>query len=247
MNNPCIAHRGWSGKAPENTFSAIRKAIEHPDIDMIELDVQMSRDGIPVLMHDYTLERTTNGSGPVGAYTLQELKKLDAGAWFGEEFAGETIPALEEVLQMVKGKKKLNIEIKRAGGIYHGIEERVVALVHKYEMQSSVIITSFNHETIRELSRLAPDLKRGLIIYGLPVLVNEQLEATGATILSMCYPYLTKEFVYPLLDRGIECIAWTIDNPEHMQQVAMIDDRIAICTNNPDRWFNLQGRICRNC
>ncbi|WP_051330968.1 glycerophosphodiester phosphodiesterase family protein [Aneurinibacillus terranovensis] len=98
MKNACIAHRGWSGRAPENTLAAIKKAIYHPAIDGIEIDVQMSLDGVPVVIHDYTLERTTTGTGYVGSYTLTELKKLDAGTWFSSSFAGETIPTLEEVL-----------------------------------------------------------------------------------------------------------------------------------------------------
>jgi glycerophosphoryl diester phosphodiesterase len=237
--NPCIAHRGWSGKAPENTISAIQKAIEHPSIQMIELDVQICRDGVPVVIHDYTLERTTNGSGLVRETTLPELKKLDAGAWFGDQFSGETIPTLEEVLQLVQGKKRLNVELKCPGGGHVEIAQRIVELVRKYAIEPSILITSFNHETIKEISRLAPDLKRGLIIYGMPVLLDEQIEATGATALSMCYPYLTKDFVRPYLDRGMEMIAWTVDHPEHMRQVASLDERIAICTNHPDRWFDL--------
>jgi glycerophosphoryl diester phosphodiesterase len=239
--NPCIAHRGWSGKAPENTLSAIRKAVEHPRIQMIELDVQMSRDGVPVVIHDFTLERTTNGSGLVRETTMAELKKLDAGAWFSAQFAGETVPTFEEVLQLVQGKKKLNVELKCPGGTHVEIAERIVHLVRKYAAETSVLITSFNHEAIKEVSRLAPEVKRGLIIYGMPVLLDEQIEETGATALSMCYPYLTEDFVRPFLKRGMEMIAWTVDHPGHMRQVASFDERIGICTNHPDRWFDLWG------
>lgn len=241
MNNQVVAHRGWSGLAPENTLSSIRKAAEHPQIEMIEIDVQLSRDGIPVVIHDYTLERTTNGSGLVAEHTLQELKKLDVGSWFHDQYAGETIPTLEEVLQVASDHhKKLNIELKRAGDLYPDMEQRVIELTRQYALESSVVITSFNHELIQKVSRLAPEIKRGLIIYGMPVLLDQQLAATGATILSMCYPYLTSSFVLPFLEQGIEFIAWTVDDPKHMKQVAALDERIAICTNHPDRWYDLR-------
>lgn len=239
MNNPLVAHRGWSGLAPENTLAAIQKAVEHPQIEMIEFDVQLSRDGIPVVIHDYTVERTTNGAGLVSRHTLQELKSLDAGSWFHPDFARESVPTLEEVLQLVEGRKQLNIELKQAGALSEGLEKSVVELIRKHSLESSVILTSFNHELIRQATKLAPEIPRGLIIYGMPVLVEEQLEATGATILSMCYPYLTRSFVQTFLEKGIQFVAWTIDDPLHMRQVAELDERIAICTNYPDRWFHL--------
>ncbi|UOF90941.1 glycerophosphodiester phosphodiesterase [Fodinisporobacter ferrooxydans] len=239
MKNSCIAHRGWSGLAPENTLAAFKKTMDTPKIDMIELDVQLSRDGIPVVIHDYTLERTTNGSGDVSSFTLQELKRLDAGSWFSESFADERIPTLEEVFQLVKGNKRLNIEIKRAGDRSSGIEQTIADLVRAYNMESSVIVTSFNHESIRNLLTIAPEIKRGLIIYGMPILLQELLKDTGAAVLSMCYPYLTESFVRPLLDQDLDIIAWTIDQPEHMQQIAKLDERIGICTNHPERWLSL--------
>jgi glycerophosphoryl diester phosphodiesterase len=240
MNNPCAAHRGWSSKAPENTLAAFQKAIEQPHIDMIELDVQLSRDGVPVVIHDFTLERTTNGSGYVGDYTLKELKQLDAGSWYAEAFAGETIPTLEEVLQLVQGKKTLNIELKCAGNWYPGIEKKVIELIRQYGMESSVVITSFHHANIREVSRLAPELKKGLLIDGMPLLLDEQLEVTGATVLSMYYPFLTESFVRSYRERGIEFIAWTIDQPEEMKRVAALDEGIVICTNDPERYLVLR-------
>lgn len=240
MRNPCMAHRGWSGIAPENTMSAIRLATDHPEIDMIEIDVQMSRDGVPVIFHDYTLERTTNGSGWVGEHTLRELKQLDAGSWFAPEFTGETIPTLEEVFQWIGDKKAINLEIKRAGGLYPDIVRCVTDLIQKFGLETSVVITSFHHETVREVSLLAPNIKTGLIIYGMPMLLDEQLAASGATILSMSDPYLTESFVRTFLDRGIEVYAWTIDHPEHMKRVAAMDERIKICTNHPDRWLELK-------
>jgi glycerophosphoryl diester phosphodiesterase len=97
-----IAHRGFSGVAPENTLVAIRRGIEI-GADMAEIDVTLSKDGYVVVIHDETLDRTTNGTGPVSDATLEELQRLDAGSWFAPEFAGEKIPTLGEVLDLVRG------------------------------------------------------------------------------------------------------------------------------------------------
>jgi glycerophosphoryl diester phosphodiesterase len=237
LNNVCVAHRGWSGQAPENTLAAIKMAANHPDIAMLEIDVQLSRDGIPVIVHDYTLERTTNGAGKVGDFTLKELKELDAGSWFSTAAAGEAIPTLEEVLQETRGKVKLNLEIKRGGDWYPGIEKKVADLVRQYAMESDVIMTSFNHETIHTLSKIAPGIKTGLIIYGYPALVEELLAYTRASILSMGYQYITDNLVQSCLNHGVDLIAWTINEPEDMQKIARMGEQIAICTNYPERWF----------
>ena len=106
-----IAHRGFSGAAPENTLAAFKKAME-VDSDMMELDVRFSKDGQVVVMHDDTLDRTTNGRGKVSDYTLKELKQFDAGSWFAPQFAGEQIPTLVEVLEFAKGRIPVNFEIK---------------------------------------------------------------------------------------------------------------------------------------
>lgn len=238
MLNPIVAHRGWSGQYPENTLLSIKKGLNHPIVNMIEMDVQLSRDGVPVIIHDYTLERTTNGTGFVGNKTFKELKKLDAGSWFSKNYKQETIPSLEEVFQAFKPfsfqGKKLNLEIKRGGDFYPEIEKKVVSLIQHYGLEDSIIITSFNHETVRTFSQIEPEIKRGLLIYGVPVLTYELLHYTCSSLLSMCYPYLTTTFIKPILDQGIQCIAWTINDPQHMKQIASMDSRIAICTNHPE-------------
>jgi glycerophosphoryl diester phosphodiesterase len=238
--NICMAHRGWSGKAPENTMAAIHLALAEPAIQAMEVDVQLTKDGVPVLIHDFTLERTTNGSGLVKDHTFEELRTLDAGSWFHSDYAGEPIPTLEEALQTVKGKCTLNIELKTAGDLYPGIAEKVVQLVEQYDMKREVYITSFDHEVIKQVRELDPSLKTGLIIYGKPVLLREQLRETGASILSMAYPYLTAEFVRTAIDEGITVIAWTVDVPEHIRLLMQWHPDIQICTNHPDRMLGLK-------
>jgi len=239
--NVCMAHRGWSGKAPENTMAAVQLALSEPAIRAMEVDVQLSKDGVPVLFHDFTLERTTNGSGLLKDHTYEQLSLLDAGSWFGDAYAGEKIPALEEVLRVVKGRCTLNIELKTAGGLYPGIAQAVLELVERYEMKQQVYVTSFDHEVVKRVRQLDPTIKTGLILCGKPVLLPEQLQETGASILSMAYPYLTEDFVRATLDAGIDLIAWTVDDPQAIQTLINWHPGVQICTNHPDRMLALQS------
>ena len=233
--NICMAHRGWSGKAPENTMTAIRLALAEPAIQAMEIDVQLSSDGVPVLIHDFTLERTTNGSGLVKDHTLEELRQLDAGKWLDEKFAGEKIPTLEEALMAVKSRCKLNIELKATRDMYPGIAEKVLALLEQYGMKQEVCLTSFDHELIRHVRTLDQQIETGLIVYGRPVLMLEQLQEAGASILSMGYPFLNKELAVAAIEKGFKVIAWTLDEPAHIQEVMSWHPDVQICTNHPDR------------
>ncbi len=242
--NLCMAHRGWSGKAPENTLAAIRLALNEPGIQAIELDVQLSKDGVPVVIHDYTLNRTTNGSGAVMDHTFEQLSVLDAGGWFDPAYSGESIPSLEQVLQEVKGKRRLNIELKKGGGMYPGLEQQVLGLVRKYGVENEAVITSFNHEAIRTVSRLAAgEVKTGLIVYGMPALLREQLQHAGASYLSMAYPYLTAQFIEGMIGDGYSLIAWTVDDPQHIEQVMKLHPELQITTNHPDRMISAVKRL----
>ena len=143
-----VAHRGYSGRYPENTASAFEAAIR-TGADMIELDVCLTKDRIPVVIHDQTLERTTEGHGLVSEFALSEIKKLDAGSWFSPEFKGESIPTLEEVLLQIRGKISINIEIKpecfESSGPADAIEKQICILVEKFGINESVLISSFEH------------------------------------------------------------------------------------------------------
>ncbi|MBG9773252.1 glycerophosphodiester phosphodiesterase [Brevibacillus laterosporus] len=236
----CMAHRGWSGRAPENTMAAIKLALAEPGIQAIEVDVQLSKDGIPVLIHDFTLDRTTNGSGLVKDHTFDQLREWSAGSWFAEEFSNEQIPALEELFQAASQHTcRLNVELKTAGNLYPLLAEKLVELVEAYELASQVCLTSFDHEIIKRVKELQPSIKTGLIITGKPVLLREQLAKTGATILSMAYPYLTKEFVQMMLEEGFEIFAWTIDDENEIERISEWHPNIYICTNHPDRMLSL--------
>ena len=148
-----IAHRGASYAAPENTFAAFEKAVEM-QADMIELDVQLSADGVPVVFHDTWLDDHTDGIGRIMDLELEEIKKLDAGSWFSPEFRGERVPALDEVLEWAKNRILLNVEIKSesvgkdpAGGV----EEKVLELIGRHEMEDQVVISSFSYPALKRI------------------------------------------------------------------------------------------------
>ncbi len=156
-----IAHRGYSAKAPENTLAAFQLAMD-TGADVIELDVTLTKDGIPIVIHDDTLNRTTNGKGLVLAMTLKDLKKLDAGSWFNPSFSEEKLPTLEEVLQLVNKKIIVNVEIKKESAMK--IEEKVLEIVSKYGMESMVFISSFAHNSLFKIKELNPEIPTGYLI-----------------------------------------------------------------------------------
>jgi glycerophosphoryl diester phosphodiesterase len=164
MKKPVIiAHRGASAYAPENTMAAFKKALEMK-AGGIEIDVHLTKDGYPVVVHDEKLGRTSNGTGLIKDKTLEELKELDFGSWFSEEFKNQSIPTLDEVMELISTENILfNIELKSGAVLYHDIERIVVDMVKEYEMEERVIISSFNHYSLLEVKKIAPEIKIGFL------------------------------------------------------------------------------------
>ena len=152
-------HRGGAAYAPENTMASFENGWER-GADLLELDVQLTKDGHVVVFHDHTLDRTTDGLGPLGEKTLAEVQTLDAGSWFGPEFAGEKVPTFEEVVDWAKGKIRLNVELKSGPFPYFQDElaEKVVAILRKYDVLHETLIISFDHPLVRQCKILAPEL-----------------------------------------------------------------------------------------
>jgi len=234
-----VAHRGSSGRAPENTLAAFRLALAEPEIHMIELDVHLSADGIPVVIHDHTLERTTNGSGRVEDHTFEQLQQLDAGGWFAPEYAGERVPSLEEVLRLAKGRCRLQIELKTMGDLYPGIEAEVIGLIHRYEMKEEVFVSSFDHESMKRAHDLDPSIATGLIVLGRPTLVKEQLLETGASSLSIHYAFLTREWMERMRADSVDIGVWTVDDPDTMARIVREFPKVRITTNYPERLLRI--------
>lgn len=156
--NPIVAaHRGASRSAPENTLVAFEKALAL-GAKGIELDVQMTADGEIVVFHDWTLERTTNGTGLLRNHTLSALRSLDAGSWFSPEFAQAKVPLFEEVLSLLNGRAIINVELKPNALDDVGFESRVASLVRNQHMEAEVVFTSFDHTAIERIKRIAPEI-----------------------------------------------------------------------------------------
>ena len=155
-----IAHRGASSYAPENTFAAYDKALAM-GVDHVELDVHYTSDGHIVVIHDDQVDRTTNGSGPVSDHTLAQLRSLDAGSWFGLQYAGERIRSLGEVLEHYKGRLYIHLEVKARA---EGLASRAADTVRGYGMADSVTVTSFWKPSLEEIRAYAPEIPTGWLV-----------------------------------------------------------------------------------
>lgn len=171
-----VAHRGLSAEAPENTMAAFGRALE-VGCDLLEFDCHLTRDGVVVIIHDDTLDRTTNGHGPVHEHNWKELQGLDAGSWFAPEFAGQWIPRFDELVSWARDTPLvLSIELKQptpASGLprYEGLEDRVAQVVRAYGMEQRVLIHSFDHPSVRRMRALLPDVPTG-VSYGAGTFVD---------------------------------------------------------------------------
>ena len=230
-----IAHRGASAAAPPNTLAAFEKAIEL-GADGIELDVHFSADGVPVVLHDLSVDATTNGSGRVADLTLAELKQLDAGTRFDPAFAGERIPTLDEVLRAVGNRLLLNIELKTTSLGDNGLERAVVALVEQHHLSHRVLFSSFNPFSLRRAKRIAPHIPAGLLYdQGLSLPLRRAW-------LAFLAPHEARHPHYKMVDarymawarrRGYRVKTWTVDDPAEMRRLIGLGVN-GIITNVPD-------------
>ncbi|REE82711.1 glycerophosphoryl diester phosphodiesterase [Paenibacillus taihuensis] len=236
MLNPCVAHRGASGLAPENTMAAFQEAMRFPFVQWIELDVQLSKDGIPVVIHDDSLRRTARTAGRVNDYTAEQLGKMDAGSWFDKAFAGEGIPTLEQVMLETIGRCRLNIELKTYGGRYPGIEKKVIDLLNKHNLQHDSVITSFDREALKTVRSLTADVRTGLILDASPWTLVMDLKQLGTTFLSIGYIHVAPQLLSSMHDAGVAVMAWTVNDAPMMRRLGNMDPNLMICTNYPDRF-----------
>jgi len=231
-----IAHRGWSAKAPENTLAAFRSAMEF-GVDGLELDVHQSKDGHIVICHDERLERTTDGKGLIADHTLDELKRLDAGSWFDAAYAGEKLPTLEELFRAIHAlgwRGLINIELKTSVQRYPGIESKVAELVREFDLVDQVLISSFNHDSLVESRRVAPELPTAaLYSKAFPEPWN-YARSLGCAALHPAHPAVTAELVAGTHVAALTVNAWTVDDPDLARSLAEtgVD---GIITNAPDR------------
>ena len=248
MKRPIIlAHRGFSELYPENSPLAFQMTVEKTAADGIESDVHMTRDGVPVIIHDDTVDRTTNGSGYVRDHTYQQLLELDIGAWKAPAFAGQRIWTLDQLLDFCRETGMLlNLELKNDFFFYEGLEQRVIEAVTRRQMQEQVFVSSFNHLSMQKFKELCPEIRTGLL-YDKPLLrMDRYLEGTNADHIHPRYrliqnlPELTDLF----RRRGLGIYTWTVN--EEADMMDMMDRGVdGIITNRPDRLCGLAGGLCR--
>ena len=216
-------HRGYSAAAPENTLPAFEAAIA-AGADCAELDVQMTKDGAVVLTHDTSLARTTGCNADVMDLTLDEVKALDAGSYFGAEFAGTTIPTLQEVLDTCKGRIRLNIEIKPSSKTPQ-LEAETARLIEENGWENDCVVTSLSYESLVKVKQAAPGIQCGYI---LAVGVGNYYDLPAADFFSVESTFITTGMVQQLHLRGKTVSAWTIDREEdavRMKELG-VDDMI---------------------
>ena len=224
-----IGHRGASGDYPENTIAAFRAAIG-AGAQMCELDVQLTRDGAVVVIHDDTVDRTTNGKGAVAKKTLAELKQLDAGARFkGGTARGERIPTLDEVFAATSGRCGLNIELK-AGEV----EGAVATLMRKWNAMDTSMVSSFEWNRLAAIREIDPVVRIGVLAEKKAPAMLEKATQLRAYAINPRFDMVTPGLCEDAHARGLKVLAWTVDLPEQMRR--QLDCGVdGIMTNYPAR------------
>jgi len=207
-----FAHRGASAYAPQNTLPSFSRALEL-NAPGIELDVQLTSDGVPVVIHDFTLEKTTDLKGFVHRTSWKELRQGDAGLWFSREFRGTAVPSLEEVLAFVPPEVCLNVEIKSISSLNEPVA-RIVAELLSQEKERNLIVSSFNHPILKEFQTLAPEIPIGILTGNDLIGFFSYVDQAGLKPFSL-HPeasYITQEYMREAHERDWEVLTYTINS-----------------------------------
>ncbi|WP_112181246.1 glycerophosphodiester phosphodiesterase family protein [Paraliobacillus zengyii] len=232
MKTIIYAHRGASKLAPENTMPAFQLAYEQ-NADGIETDIQLTKDHIPVLIHDENVRRTTNGTGFVQDYTFKELQKLDAGSWFSEYYVNTRIISLEDFLCWSKDKKLLlNLELKTNIIAYRNIEKLVYELLKKYNKLHQTVISSFNPNSIKRMYQIDPNVTTALLTSQRITDLFTYTQKLGATGLHIKYRLLNRAFIDHAASNDLYLACYTINRPARMLRCYKLGIR-AIFTDLP--------------
>jgi glycerophosphoryl diester phosphodiesterase len=227
-----IGHRGAAGYAPENTMASFERGLAM-GVDAIELDVHPTSDGELVVIHDPTLDRTTDGHGLVTAHSLAQIQELDAGSWFDPAFAGQRVPIFREVMQWAKGRTRVIIEIKQGPIFYPNIEELLIAALDETGMRDQVLVISFDHISVHKLKQLAPDILTGVLYAGRCVNPVSLARDAQADALMPYWPLLTKDEVAAAHAAGLFIGPW--GGPEQNYEFILATGVDAVLADFPDR------------
>lgn len=233
---PVMGHRGAKGHAPENTIASLRRAGEL-GAHWVEFDVKLTRDGVPVLMHDDTLKRTTSGRGEVAAKTLAEIRTLDAGRWFSPDFADEPVPTLDEAMTFLAAHGMgANVEIKPCPGREAETGAAVArALAGRWMgMQNTPFVSSFSDEALAAARAAAPEVPRGLLAEKFPADWGARLAALGCATFHLDHRRVTADRVRVVRQDGYRVLAYTVN--EAARARALLDWGVeSVITDYPER------------
>lgn len=215
-----IGHRGLAARAPENTLAGVRAAHAH-GITMIEFDVRLSRDGVPMVFHDDTLERTSNGHGVFAGQDAATLSRLDAGRWFSAAFANERIPRLDDLLRLCrKLGLGVNIELKPNRGEDAATAHAVaLALEASGLRRNEVLVSSFNVASLEAAARALPDYPRGLLLETPSGSELAELEQLGCHSINVDARAISRDFVIAMQDHGYAVLAYTVNEQAQAEQL----------------------------
>jgi glycerophosphoryl diester phosphodiesterase len=225
-----IGHRGACGHAPENTLASMRKALEF-GVDGFEFDIQLSKDGIPVVIHDSTLERTTNGKGLVSDHTLAELQQFDAGG-------GERIPSLRDVLDFMDAQQattcRLLVELKAENSA-----EPVIAILREYVQQrgwswSRFLLCSFNHHQMLRARELEPALDTAALLVCIPISLAQLATEANCTYINPPLDHVNDALLRDARARGLKVMLWTVNKPDAIARAKALGVD-GIISDFPDR------------
>ncbi|MFK2824310.1 glycerophosphodiester phosphodiesterase [Bacillus sp. B190/17] len=237
-----FAHRGFSAAAPENTMAAFRAA-EEAGADGIELDVQLTKDGRLAVIHDEKLNRTTNGRGYVKDWEWKDLSKLEAKYKFPEAAHDTGIPLLEDVFEWMRENEIIcNIELKNNEFPYAGMEEKVIRLIHQYNYESRVVISSFNHYSLTYVYRLAPDLETAALYSSHIYMPWKYAEAIRAGAIHPHIRTVKSEMIHAAVEHGIHIRPYTVNKEKHIQWLIK-EGCSALITDDPKLAISIRDSI----
>ncbi|GAA4710771.1 glycerophosphodiester phosphodiesterase [Brevibacillus fulvus] len=240
-----FAHRGASGRYPENTLPAFQAALRH-HADGIELDVQLTKDQQVVVIHDHFLDRATDGTGLVSHHTLAELRQLRVGNWLDERLHPTTIPTFEEVCAFVAYTPLLMlVELKNFLLPQPSLEEKVIELIKKYQLEHRVVISSFNYDSLLHVKQLAGDLRTGLLYIGRLRTPWEMALRFQADQLHAPQEEITASLVEETRRHGLTLYGWTINDVKGMKNLAKLQID-GIITNYPLRAYKQFSKMSKS-
>ncbi len=235
-----IAHRGANKLAPQNTKAAFKKALEI-GVDGFENDVHLTKDGHIVICHNYTVDETSNGSGLISEMTFKELRNLDFGSYFSEEFKGEKIMTLAEFLEISRDLELINIEIKEPKEKNNLVSE-TIKMVQDFSMEDQVILSSFGHDLLKESKEIEPKIRTGglyaLNTPGITEIANDYVGFAKKYNLDALHPFVMfvdEEFIETAHKNNLTVNAWTVNDRDDMHTLSEMGVD-GIITDVPELW-----------